>query len=139
MAAGSTTETGSPELQERHPRASAPEARRNGEPTHEVINPTRKDIHHEYERGFRGMTDTPVTLDQLTQAREELISEVIMRMPASHRQFLIAFERGEPEWTILGIDHAATLPAVRWKQQNLDKLDNSTRSELAARLEDVLG
>ncbi|WP_343073901.1 nucleotidyl transferase AbiEii/AbiGii toxin family protein [Phytoactinopolyspora mesophila] len=106
-------------------------------PTHEIINPTRKDIGHEYTRGFLGMTSTPVAIEHLIDAREDLIIEVVSRMPSAHRQFLVSFERGEPDWPLLGIDDAERLPAVRWKQQNLDKLDRAVRSQLVARLENV--
>lgn len=39
-------------------------------PMGEVLAPTRKDISQEFERGFVGMTETPVTLDELIEARE---------------------------------------------------------------------
>src|SRR3546814_6527165 len=44
---------------------------------------------------------------------------------SEHRRFLASFEQGEPDWALLGIGHAADLPAVSWRQQNLDKLDRS--------------
>jgi hypothetical protein len=81
-------------------------------PTHEVLNPSRKDIGHEFERGFLGMTDTPVTLDDLILAREELVDKIVTRMPSEHREFLVSFVRGEPDWALLGIDHAKA-PASR--------------------------
>jgi predicted nucleotidyltransferase component of viral defense system len=71
-------------------------------PMNEVIAPTRKDISAEFERGFQGMTDRPVTLDELTVAREALIAGIISEMPDEHRRFLISFERGEPDWSLLG-------------------------------------
>jgi hypothetical protein len=46
-----------------------------------AIRPRRLDIAHEFERGFDGMTDSPVTLDDLIQAREHLIAEVVGKMP----------------------------------------------------------
>jgi predicted nucleotidyltransferase component of viral defense system len=107
-------------------------------PAHEIIDPTRKDLGHEYHRGFLGMTNTPVAIDHLIDTREELITQVVSRMSDVHRRFLVSFERGEPDWSLLGIDHVERLPAVRWKQQNLDKLDRATRSQLVARLEAVL-
>jgi hypothetical protein len=59
-------------------------------------------------------------------------------MPDLHRQFLISFERGEPDWPLLGVPGAAELPAVKWRQQNLDKLTKGKRAELVAALEKVL-
>src|SRR5258707_14288880 len=45
-------------------------------PMAEVLAPTRQDITREFERGFEGMTEKPVKLDDLLQAREDLITEL---------------------------------------------------------------
>lgn len=60
-------------------------------------------------------------------------------MPEEHRRFLISFERGEPDWPSLGLDHVPDLPAVRWRQLNLDKLRGEDRGNLVANLERKLG
>ena len=108
-------------------------------PMSEVVAPTRKDISAEYERGLQGMTNEPVALDELLATREALIAEIVGNMPDEHRRFLVSFERGEPDWSLLALDDVADLPAVRWRQQNLDKLDEAARKSLVARLEEVLG
>jgi hypothetical protein len=48
------------------------------------------------------------------------------------------FERGDPDWTLLGAPAAAGLPAVKWRQQNLDKLTKKKLAELVEALEKVL-
>jgi hypothetical protein len=105
----------------------------------EVLAVRRKDITAEFERGFIGMTRQPVELDQLLAAREALVSEIVGFMPDAHREFLLAFERGEPEWSALGLEGAAELPAVRWRQQNLDSIGGEKRAQLVSELERVLG
>ena len=40
----------------------------------------------------------------------------------------VSFERGDPDWSLLPPEGVASLPAVRWRQQNLDKLDADARS-----------
>ncbi|SCB55089.1 hypothetical protein GA0061098_103464 [Bradyrhizobium shewense] len=59
-------------------------------------------------------------------------------MPADHRKFLVSFERGQPDWGLLGVPDAANLPAVKWRQQNLDKLTKERRTQLVEALEKVL-
>jgi predicted nucleotidyltransferase component of viral defense system len=108
-------------------------------PMHEVVGPTRKDIYREYERGFAGMTEESVQLEALLETREALIEEIVGKMPDDHRRLLIGFERGEPDWSILGLDHLRELPAIRWRQLNLDKLSADTRAELVSNLERKLG
>jgi predicted nucleotidyltransferase component of viral defense system len=88
-------------------------------PMAEVLAPTRQDIRQEFERGFEGMTENPVELDHLLQARENLIEELVGRMPEEHRRFLASFKRGKPQWELLKVPHAEQLPAVQWRLQNL--------------------
>lgn len=107
-------------------------------PMSEVLAPTRKDFSEEFLRGFEGMTEQPVSHDELIAAREALISDIVGWMPDAHRRFLVSFEQGEPDWNLLGIPSAADLPAVRWRQQNLDKLSDDKRTALVARLRTVL-
>ena len=110
----------------------------HGRPMGEVLNSSQKDITQEFERGFRGMTAHPVDLNDLITARQRLIAEIVGAMPDDHRAFLLSFEMGAPDWALLGIDVAPELPAVRWRQQNLDTLSAEARRELVARLEMAL-
>lgn len=103
-------------------------------PMAEVLAPARLDIAQEFRRGFDGMTETAVTLDDLLRAREEFIEELVGRMPKAHRQFLISVKKGKPEWELLGIPHAETLPAVKWRIQNLAKADEKKREMLLGNL-----
>lgn len=107
-------------------------------PMSEVLSPTRKEISEEFLRGFEGMTDAPVEIADLVAAREALIDEMVGKMPDEHRWFLISFKQGVPDWDLLGIPEASYLPAVRWRQQNLDKLPAGERNALVSRLKEVL-
>lgn len=108
-------------------------------PMAEVLEPARLDIASEFERGFKGMTEDPVTLKDLLQAREALIGTIVGQMPDEHRRFLISIKRGEPDWGLLGLPGVEDLPAVRWRLENLAKLDQKKRAALEARLRGVLG
>lgn len=108
-------------------------------PMHEVLASGQKDIADEFERGFAGMTSEPVALPVLTGARARLIDEAVSRMPTAHKEFLISFERGEPDWAQLRTDAIDQLPAVQWRMQNLDGLSKERREQLVSALESVLG
>jgi hypothetical protein len=108
-------------------------------PMAEILAPARLDISAEFGRGFQGMTETPVTLGELLQAREDLIASVIGNMPVDHRRFLMSIKRGEPDWDLLRVPGAETLPAVRWRLENLARLDAAKRAALLARLSEALG
>ena len=108
-------------------------------PMAEVLAPTRLDIEEEFSRGFEGMTEASVTLHELMHARETLIADMVGNMPLDHRRFLVSFKAGEPEWALLNVPGAETLPAVQWRAENLAKLSQQKRSTLLTRLNEVLG
>ena len=87
-------------------------------PMGEVLAPPRLDISAEYKHGFEGMVDEPVTLDELLKAREDLIAEIVGKMPEQHKRFLISVKRGDPDWALLDLPAAKDLPAVQWKLEN---------------------
>ncbi|MDH4442699.1 MAG: nucleotidyl transferase AbiEii/AbiGii toxin family protein [Rhizobium sp.] len=99
-------------------------------PMGEVLSGRVKDLLSEYSNGFEGMTEETVAIDELIKAQHEMIETLIGAMPDHHREFLIGFERGEPDWSLLKIGHVAELPAIRWRQRNLDKLKPDQRSAL---------
>jgi len=110
----------------------------HGRPMAEVLAPSRKDLVLDYQRGFVGMTTEPVALDTLVDVRETIIAEIVGAMPDEHRRFLLSFEAGTPDWSLLGLPHVANLPAVRWRQKNLGTLSSDKRSVLVAQLTKVL-
>jgi hypothetical protein len=104
----------------------------------EVLAVRPKDISAEFVAGFQGMTAEPVTVAELNAARSALVDSIVTNMPQAHRQFLVSFESGAPDWTLLDVPRADRLPAVKWRQQNLAKLTRNKRIALVAQLETVL-
>ena len=43
---------------------------------------------------------------------------------------LMSFEAGRPDRSLIDVPQAAELPAVRWRQENLNKLDHDRRKAL---------
>lgn len=93
-------------------------------PIHEVLAPKLRDISHEYEGAFRGMTATTVELRRLLDVRERLIRDVQQNLDATERRFLISLVNATPEWDLLGVPHVHQLPALRWKFANIEQLKN---------------
>jgi hypothetical protein len=79
-----------------------------------------------------------VTLEDLERARLELIAAVRARLRDPEKEFLVSFKRGEPRWDLLAVEHAAELPAVRWKLQNLGRMGEERRRAAVAGLERAL-
>ena len=81
-------------------------------PMAEVLAPQRLDIAAEYSHGFEGMVEQPVSLDDLLKAREDLIKEIVGKMPEQHKRFLVSVKKGEPDWTLLDLAGAMDLSAL---------------------------
>ncbi|KJE33761.1 hypothetical protein UF64_18830 [Thalassospira sp. HJ] len=108
-------------------------------PMGEVLSGRVKDLENEYRNGFEGMTEDVIDIDELISTQTEMIDLLIGKMPDRHRKFLIDFESGAPDWSMLNIGDAAMLPAVRWRQLNLDKLKADKRIALVDLLKSSLG
>jgi len=94
-------------------------------PVHEVLFPSLRDIRQEFEHNFAGMTAKPVALDALQAAREQMARELQQGLTADERQFLLSLVAAEPAWNLLGVPHLEKLPGLRWKLQNLERLQKS--------------
>ena len=114
-------------------------------PMSEVLAPTRairKDISEEFLRGFEGMTEQPVARDDLDRTRGSA-HRGHRRQDAEGTPPISGFVRAGRSRTGTFCKawgaHVADLPAVRWRQQNLDKLSRAkSRDALVSRLQEVL-
>jgi predicted nucleotidyltransferase component of viral defense system len=106
---------------------------------HSLLNPVLQDITQEFEQNFVGMTNAPIELSTLLNARQQLITNITRNMPQHHKQFLRSFYGRKPDWNLLEVPDAQNLPAVRWREFNLDKSGEGTKEMLLEKLEQVIG
>jgi len=104
-------------------------------PIHEVLFTSLRDIRHDYEHSFLGMTTEPVPLESLLIARERMIREIQQGLDDDERHFLLSLAGGSPEWSRLGIKHLEHLPGVRWKLRNLEQLKKADAKRFAEQFE----
>ena len=104
-----------------------------------VLGRGQKDIAEEFRRNFQGMIAETLTLEELLEARRALVDRIVGEMPTAHREFLVSFKVGMPDWDKLGVPGAPELPAVKWKQLNLDKLGSDARKTATTELAKLLG
>jgi hypothetical protein len=103
-----------------------------------LVAPRPKPIAELFERQFANMTAEPVTVAQLERTREELIATLHGNIGENEKVFLLSFKRSELRWDLLGVEHAIELPAVRWKLQNLERMERNARESAISELERVL-
>ena len=107
-------------------------------PIERLLAPARRDMREEFERGLVGMMEVPVALDVLVRTREELVGEIVGRMPDAHREFLRSIAGGEPEWSLLEVPDVGGLPAVVWRMRKLAQLGARERSAMVQGVEAAL-
>src|SRR3546814_3941609 len=66
-------------------------------PIHEVLFPSLRDIQHDYEHNFQGMTAEPVPLDALLAVRERMVREIQQGLDDNERRFLLSLAAGTPD------------------------------------------
>lgn len=107
-------------------------------PIAELLSPSLKDISALYESEFLQMTDREIALDDLLSARQQLIELLTSSMTADEKEFLLSFKRKAPKWDLLGLKGVEELPAVKWKQLNLTKMNDSKYQKSLQRLETLI-
>jgi hypothetical protein len=76
-----------------------------------------------FESEFQGMPLTEIRLEDLEIARSKLIKQINESLTEEERRFILSFKRMEPEWNLLQLDEVENLPAVKWKQLNLGRME----------------
>ena len=105
-------------------------------PTHEVLSDTNKDIGMSYTNSFVGMTiEESPSLTTLTDTRSRLRADIIHRLTAQQRNFLIGLAEANPDWSLLDCKHAQDLPGLRWKLINLKKFQKNRPSDFAKQVD----
>lgn len=89
-------------------------------PAAEMLAPQEpRDFERTFDAHFQGMTATPVTATSLMEVRARLLQRVSELLDAPSRAFLESVEREAPDFSLIGLAHAAGLPGVRRKLTNL--------------------
>jgi len=79
-----------------------------------------------------------VPLDALEETRDRLLDEIARHWQPSDSGFLLSIKNRQPDWDLLGLDAAKTLPALHWKLLNLRKMSAARHATAFAKLESAL-
>lgn len=110
-------------------------------PMSELLAPNRKDISEIYKTEFMQMAQVDVPLEQLEEARENLIEQINSQMTENEKKFLMSFKNKTPDWSLMEMDNIeiiANLPSVRWKMINLEQMPLQKHKEAFEKLQQVL-
>lgn len=107
-------------------------------PMAELLAPRKKSIADTFEAEFSGMAFEDVAIETLEATLPRLVTELHQGLTDDDKAFLLAFKKGNPDWSHLGLDHIEQLPAVRWKLLNLRNMDKKKHQTAISNLEAVL-
>ncbi len=109
-------------------------------PAAEMLAPQDpRDFEQTFAAHFQGMTATAVTAASLLDVRARLLQRISELLDAPSRAFLESVEREAPDFTLIGLPHAAELPGVRRKLTNLGQRSAEKRAADYEQLAIVLG
>ena len=91
-----------------------------------------------FDSHFRGMTSSPTSVDALLGIRARLLQELATRLDDASCRFLLSVEREAPDFTLIGLPQAATIPAIRRKLDNLNARSDEKREADYRKLEETL-
>ena len=108
-------------------------------PMSEILMPERKDILSKYETELREMVQGPSSLEELAEARGQLVRTIHSVMTDDDRAFLMSVKEMRPDWSLVrGLPRIEHLPAVQWKLQNLDEMSKTKHDASVRKLAAVL-
>ncbi len=110
----------------------------SNQPIAKLLQPNLIDISQTFEAQFVGMTTEPIELNVLTKTREDLIRLLHHKLTPKHKEFLLGFKEGYPDWSLLPFEGIENLPSVKWKMVNLDKMDDKNRQNSFKKLKEIL-
>lgn len=94
-------------------------------PIIELLSPILKDQILAFENQFVGMTTEKFSYDDYEATRKILINTISECLTKNDREFLLSFEKGNPNWDLFPYPVLKELPAVKWKLINIQKLIKS--------------
>jgi len=109
----------------------------SGRPMHELLAPTAPLDEALYDDEFVGMTREMVTKEELADTRERLHADIRGRLKGDTAEFLLSLHDAEPDFDLIGLPDSSSLPAVRWKLMNLEKLKRDNPEKHAAQREEL--
>lgn len=105
---------------------------------YELLDPNLINIDEVFFKEFAGMTNVPVTLEELLKTRIQLVKIIQKELTENERLFLLSLKQGEPNWGLIDLPHVQQLPAIQWKLQNIQQMDNAKQKLMIAALKKTL-
>ncbi len=107
-------------------------------PISELLAPIKQSTDQQFFKDFEGMTIEPVTIEELRKTQIDMVEQINQKLTQSHKQFLMSFKQGNPDWALLNTPSVEQLPAIKWKLHNINKMPKQKHKKALDKLEKVL-
>ena len=107
-------------------------------PMAELLRPNFKDLKQTFQKEFAGMTMVSVTPEELLQILEILINKIHNTLTLDEKKFILSIKQGKPEWALFPLKHIQHLPSVKWKLQNIERMNRVKHEAALKKLVKVL-
>lgn len=106
-------------------------------PIYESFAPKMIDQREAISNRFDGMTDIPFSYEDFEETRGLLIKNVNRIMTDQDREFLVSFEKGQPNWDSYEFSYFEQYPSVQWKLLNLKRLAKANPNKIEQESENL--
>lgn len=106
-------------------------------PVHEVLFSTPQPMEEIFKNDFLGMTSESISLDDLLNTQERLMTELPQALTKNQRNFLLSLVKATPDWSLLPFNHLQDMPAIKWKLHNLSNLKSKNPTKFRFQHEEL--
>ena len=98
-------------------------------PMHEILNPNFGEQEIVFDSQFQGMALKPFSYQDYENTRIQLVKTINSLLTENDKKLLLSFKTGNPDWNLSNIMQLQNLPAIKWKLQNIQKLQSNDKKK----------
>ena len=107
-------------------------------PISELLLPNFQDFRQAYENEFKGMSSIEASYQELEKIGKELPCLILSKLSGNEKQFLLSVKMGNPNFNLLSISGLENFPAIKWKVENILKMESKKRITATEKLKLIL-
>jgi predicted nucleotidyltransferase component of viral defense system len=107
-------------------------------PISELLSPNFQNFKQAYRNEFKGMSSIKVSYQELEKIAKELPSQILAKLSMNERKFLLSVKMGNPDFSLVSISDSENFPAIRWKIENILKMESKKRITATEKLKSIL-
>lgn len=104
----------------------------------ELLDPNFHNFKNLFENEFQGMASIDVSYEELSTIARDLTNQILESLSDKKREFLLSVKTGTPSFSLLSIPGIASLPAIKWKVENILKMKPEKKKAAAEKLKMLL-